>query len=64
MKYDNWDNMSDAHRWECAKRESWLETHNGTSKDDLVNIIRFLVQIVDCYEVERLNAEWEDEKNV
>lgn len=47
MKYKNWDDLRDAEKWEIARKEAALETNNGTTKEDLTNIIKFLVQIAD-----------------
>ena len=54
MKYKHWDEYSDAKRWEVSKKEAALETNNGTTKEDLNNIINFLVQIADPYTTEDL----------
>lgn len=54
MKYKHWDEYSDAKRWEVSKKEAALETNNGTTKEDLNNIIKFLVQIADPYTTEDL----------
>lgn len=48
MKY-NWDNFNDDTKRLAVKREMELVTHNGTTKDDFVNIMRFQQQ-----EIERL----------
>ena len=42
MKYNNWNEMSDAQKYEVFKKEADLETHNATTKDDLVNIVKWL----------------------
>lgn len=62
MKYKHWDEYSDAKRWDVAKKEASLETNNSTSKEDLTNIVKFLVQIADPYMVEDLEDEWKMEE--
>ena len=57
MKYKHWDEYSDAKRWEVSKKEAALETNNGTTKEDLNNIIKFLVQIADPYTTEDLEEQ-------
>lgn len=47
MKYKNWDDLRDAEKWEIARKEAARETNNGTTKEDMTNIIKFLVQIAD-----------------
>lgn len=47
MKYKHWDEYSDAKRWEISKKEAALETNNATTKEDMINMIRFLVDCVD-----------------
>ena len=42
MKYDNWENMSDTAKIKAIQREIELETHNGTTKDDLLLLLRWL----------------------
>lgn len=61
MKYKHWDEYSDAQRWKIAKYEAALETNNATTKEDLNNIIKFLVQIADPYTTEDLEDEWKME---
>ena len=61
MKYKHWDEYSDAKRWEVSKKEATLETNNETTKEDLINIIKFLVQIADPYTTEDLEDEWKME---
>ena len=62
MKYKYWDEYSDAQRWKIAKHEATLETHNATTKEDMMNIIKFLVQIADPYVTEDLEDEWNMEE--
>lgn len=61
MKYKHWDEYSDAQRWKISKYEAALETHNATTKEDMMNIIKFLVQIADPYVTEDLEDEWKME---
>lgn len=61
MKYKWWDEYSDAKRWEVSKREAALETNNGMTKEDMMNIIKFLVQIADPYITEDLEDELQKE---
>lgn len=42
MKYPNWDAYTDEQKDKAVAEELRLETHNGTTKDDLLNIIRYL----------------------
>lgn len=42
MKYPNWDGYTDEQKDKAVAEELRLETHNGTTKDDLLNIIRYL----------------------
>ena len=41
MKY-NWDEMTEAQKIKAVEHELDLPTHNGTTKDDLLNILRWL----------------------
>jgi len=41
MKYD-WDKMTEQQKIKAAQEEIRLATHNGTTKDDLLNILRWL----------------------
>lgn len=55
MKY-NWDKMTEQQKIKAVQHEIDLETRNGTTKDDLLNIIRWLwdkfevVEVNDCKE--------------
>lgn len=51
MKY-NWSKMSEQQRIKAVQRELDLETHNGTTKDDLLNIIRWLWDKFEVVEVD------------
>jgi len=42
MKYPNWDAYTDEQKDWAVAEELRLETHNGTTKEDLLNIIRYL----------------------
>jgi len=42
MKYPNWDGYTDGQKDKAVAEELRLETHNGTTKYDLLNIIRYL----------------------
>ena len=42
MKYPNWETYTDDQRRNAVEDELRLDTHNGTSKDDFMNIIHFL----------------------
>lgn len=46
MKYD-WENMSAEQKQKAFYQEALLETHNGTTKQDLVNIIQWLYDYYD-----------------
>ena len=41
MKY-NWAIMTDDEKLRAVEREMELETHNGTTKEDFVEIMKFL----------------------
>jgi hypothetical protein len=41
MKYD-WNKMTEQQKIKAVQEEIDLETHNGTTKDDLINILRWL----------------------
>jgi NTP pyrophosphatase (non-canonical NTP hydrolase) len=43
MKY-NWDKMNDTQKASAIRKEMELDTHNGTTKDDLLNMLRWLVE--------------------
>ena len=43
MKY-NWESMTDEQKEKAIRREIELETHNGTTKDDLLNMLRWLCE--------------------
>ena len=43
MKY-NWESMTDEQKATAIKRELELDTHNGTTKDDLLNMLRWLCE--------------------
>jgi hypothetical protein len=42
MKYQNWETYTDEQKQKAVEAESLLDTHNGTTKDDLINIMRYL----------------------
>ena len=44
MKYPNWETYTDEQKQNAVKQELRLDTHNGTTKDDFVNIIYYLSQ--------------------
>lgn len=47
MKYKWWDRYTEARKWQIAHKEANMETHNATTKEDMINMIRFLVDCVD-----------------
>jgi len=52
MKYD-WDKMTEQQKIKACQHELDLVTHNGTTKDDLLNILRWLwdkFEVVECKE--------------
>lgn len=51
MKY-NWEKLNDLQKWVVFEREATLETHNGTTKQDFVNIIRWLYECIELVEAE------------
>jgi len=53
MKY-NWDKMNEEQKIKAFIDESDLATHNGTTKDDLINILKWIrnkIEIVSESEV-------------
>jgi hypothetical protein len=46
MKY-LWDKMTDEQKENAIKEEMWFVTHIGTTKDDLLNMVRWLWDKVD-----------------
>lgn len=57
MKYQNWDDLSESQKIRAVQREIELVTHNGTPKDDLLNIIRWLWDKFEVeYEKEKVGA--------
>lgn len=51
MKYA-WDSLTESQKVKAVQEEIRLVTHNGTTKDDLINMIRWLW---DKFEVEDVN---------
>jgi hypothetical protein len=43
MKYP-WNKMSDTQKASAIKEEMKLDTHNGTTKDDLLNMLQWLLE--------------------
>jgi hypothetical protein len=41
LKYD-WANMTEQQKIKATQQEVYLETHNGTTKEDLLNIVKWL----------------------
>ena len=61
MKY-NWDKMTEQQKINAAQMELDLETHNGTTKDDLLNILRWLwdkFEVVEVDERTESALEWQ-----
>lgn len=50
MKY-NWEHMTESQKVRAAQEEIRLITHNATTKDDLLNILKWLW---DKFEVEEV----------
>lgn len=44
MKYPNWNEYDNAKKWRATADELKLETNNGTTKSDLLNIVKFLAR--------------------
>lgn len=42
MKYPFWNEYDDERKWKVIEQEIELETHNGTTKDDLLNMMLFM----------------------
>ena len=42
MKYQKWDELDEYQKIKAVQDELDLVTHNGTTKDDLLNIIKWL----------------------
>lgn len=53
MKYD-WANMTEQQKIKATQQEVYLETHNGTTKEDLLNIVKWLW---DKFDVVKKNIE-------
>lgn len=51
MKY-NWNNMTEQQKIRATEHEIRLVTHNGTTKEDLINILRWLWDKFEVEEVE------------
>ena len=47
MKYICLERYTEARKWHIAHKEASMETHNATTKEDMINMIRFLVDCVD-----------------
>lgn len=41
MKYPNWHDYTQEQKWDALREELSLETHNGTTKEDLLNVMKF-----------------------
>jgi hypothetical protein len=57
VKYD-WNNLTEEQKQLAAEREMELVTHNGTTKDDFINIMHFLQGTIETQqqEIEQLRA--------
>ena len=42
MKYPHSEDYTDEQKQHAVEDDLWLETHNGTTKDDLLIIIRYM----------------------
>lgn len=60
MKYKYWDEYTDSYKLQICLKESRLETNNATTKADLINMIKFMAQILDENVVEELEQEWQE----
>ena len=61
MKYPNWSKYDDPTKWRAVSEEIKLDTHNGTTKDDFLNIVKFLAKEViklqaKVYDLEELSG--------
>ena len=43
MKY-NWEEMTETQKIKAIKQEVELDTHNGTTKEDLVNMVKYMFE--------------------
>jgi hypothetical protein len=59
VKYD-WNNLTEEQKRLAVKREMELVTHNGTTKDDFINIMHFLQGIIEAQqqEIEKLTDDF------
>ncbi len=56
MRY-NWDAMTDAQKIKCIDHELSLYTHMGVTKDDLINMIRYMRDQFEVEETEESEPE-------
>lgn len=69
MKYPFWNEYDEGRKWLIIEREIELETHNGTTKDDLLNMMFFMrdqirgVRVLEPL-IERLEKENEKLKRI
>jgi len=61
MKY-NWESMSEQQKTKATQHEIDLVTHNATTKDDLLNILRWLWNKFEVVEAESKKSELEDQE--
>lgn len=47
MKYERWEEMSPEKKFQAARWEASAETNNATTKQDLVNIVKYLVTLIE-----------------
>lgn len=50
MKYDNWETMSETAKVKAVQHELSLETHNGTTKGDLLLMLKWIFDQFDVVE--------------
>lgn len=50
-KYQNWAELPDEKKIIAIKRELELDTHNATTKDDLIDMLQFLWDQFELQEV-------------
>lgn len=50
MKYPKWDEYTEEQKFEALYHELNLDTHKGTTKEDLLNILNFVVEYNHCLE--------------
>ena len=61
MKHKHWDEYTDARKLKECKKEAATEKNSGSTRADLIQMIKFMDQILDPYIAEDLEDEWKME---